>query len=256
MKLEGKVAFVTGGCSGLGYATVQMLVQHGVKVGIADLQEERGEQIVKEFGGDKVVFVKTDVTDSEQVKKAVETTYDTFGALHITLNSAGVSGLSYSLTKTRFLDFQLHKFIMDINVNGTIYSSAYSAKYMSKNKPLNNKGERGVIINCSSLLGTYAPRGMVSYGCSKGAINGMTVPMARDLGKFGIRVLNIAPTLVETEMTSASGEDIFELFKKVHPLKRVGQPDEFSHLVKACIMNAYLNGVSLKLTGGDIPAYR
>ncbi|CAI2376930.1 unnamed protein product [Moneuplotes crassus] len=256
MKLEGKVAFVTGGCSGFGYNTVRMLVAHGVKVGIADVQEERGEEIQEEFGSDCVVFIKTDVTDSEQVRKAIETTVEKFGELHITINSAGIAGFDFILPKNRSFDFKSHRRLMDINVNGTIYSSAYSAKYMSKNKPLNDRKERGVIINVSSVAATYGPIGFVSYGCSKGAINGMTLPMARDLGRYGIRVLNIAPSLFKTEMTSVSGEEVFEIFNKSHPLGRVGQPDEFSKMVKTCIENSYLNGVSLQLTGGDITPYK
>lgn len=132
---------------------------------------------------------------------------DTFGALHITLNSAGIMWFSHTATKTHFLDFKLHKKIMDINVNGTIYSSAYSAKYMAKNEPVNERGEKGVIINISSISATHAGRGLVSYGASKGAINGLTLPMARDLGRYGIRVLNIAPTIFKTEMSSVMPDE-------------------------------------------------
>ncbi|CAI2377918.1 unnamed protein product [Moneuplotes crassus] len=255
MKLEGKVAFITGGCSGFGYETLKMLLDHGAKVGIADIQEEKGEQIVKDFGNDNVVFIKTDVTDSEQVRVAIETTYEKFGALHITLNSAGIMGVSHTATKSHFLDFQFHRKCMDINVNGTIYSSAYSAKYMSKNDPVNERGEKGVIINVSSIAATLAGRGFVSYGCSKGAINGMTLPMARDLGRFGIRVLNIAPTIFKTEMAAVMPEAYIKRYEKTVPLGRSGEPDDFAKLVKTCIENGYLNGVSLQITGGTIPSY-
>ena len=150
MKIEGKVAFITGGCSGFGLETLKFLIERGAKVGIADLQEDLGQKIVAEFGEDRVVFTKTDVTDSKQVRQAIENTVKKFGALHITLNSAGVFLPSATVTSKGLLNFKVHKKMMDINVNGTIYSCAYSAKFMSLNEP-NERGERGVIINVSII---------------------------------------------------------------------------------------------------------
>ena len=144
---------------------------------------------------------------------------------------------------------------MDINVNGTIYSSAYSAQYMAKNDPVNDKGERGVIINLASSLAKHGPRGFVSYSSSKGAILGMTLPMARDLGKFGIRVLNIAPAMFRTPMVEAGGDQGIDFAAKTTPLGRVGEIDEFAQLVVTCVENGYLNGVSLELTGGQVASY-
>mmetsp|Transcript_21916 Transcript_21916/g.19459 ORF Transcript_21916/g.19459 Transcript_21916/m.19459 type:complete len:111 (+) Transcript_21916:18-350(+) len=109
MKLEGKVAFITGGCSGFGYETLKMLIDQGVKVGIADLQEDKGKKIVKMFGDDNVIFTKTDVTDPDQVKAAIENTYNKFGALHITLNSAGIMVINHTNTSSKFMDFKKHK---------------------------------------------------------------------------------------------------------------------------------------------------
>eukprot|EP00343_Euplotes_focardii_P010221 CAMPEP_0205827822 /NCGR_PEP_ID=MMETSP0206-20130828/33156_1 /ASSEMBLY_ACC=CAM_ASM_000279 /TAXON_ID=36767 /ORGANISM="Euplotes focardii, Strain TN1" /LENGTH=127 /DNA_ID=CAMNT_0053129055 /DNA_START=383 /DNA_END=766 /DNA_ORIENTATION=+ len=126
---------------------------------------------------------------------------------------------------------------------------------MSKNEPLNERGERGVIINVSSISATYAGRGLVSYGASKGAINGMTLPMSRDLGRYGIRVLNIAPTVFQTEMVGVMPKILENGYNKMVPLGRVGEVDEFAHLVKTCVENGYLNGVSLIISGGMIPSY-
>ena len=255
MKIEGKVAFITGGCSGFGYESLKILLQHGAKAGIADLQEDKGKAIIEEFGEDNVIFTKTDVTDPDQVKQAIENTYNKFGALHITLNSAGVFLLSQTYTKTRFLDFKIHRMIMDINVNGTIYSCAYSAKYMAMNEPVNDRGERGVIVNVSSISATYGGRGLVSYSASKGAINGMTLPMARDLGKFGIRVLNIAPSVFLTPMSESMPQEMRESTASYSPLKRIGTPDDFALLFKSCVENGYLNGVSLSINGGAVVPY-
>ena len=146
MKIEGKVAFVTGGSSGLGLESVKQLIANGAKVGIADIQEDLGNKIVSEFGEDRVIFTKTDVTDPEQVRQAIENTVNKFGALHITLNWAGIFVPSATITSKSILSFKVHLKTMDINVNGAIYSWAYSAKFMSLNEP-NERGERGVIIN-------------------------------------------------------------------------------------------------------------
>ena len=111
------------------------------------MNEEKGKEVVNEYGEDNVIFTKTDVTDSEQVRIAIENTYNKFGALHITLNSAGIMGITHTLTSKTMLDFKLHRKQMDINVNGTIYSSAYSAFYMAKNKEVNDRGEKGKLID-------------------------------------------------------------------------------------------------------------
>ena len=253
MKLEGKVAFVTGGASGLGKAAVDILVKNGVRVGIADLNEELGNEVAKEYSEDQVIFIQTDVTDQIQVESAIKATVSKFSALHITINSAGVNIINPTLTKSKMFNFEAHKLLLDINVNGTIYSSAYSAKYMAQNEP-EERGERGVIINLSSSLATQGPRGFVSYSASKGAVLGMTLPMARDLGRYGIRVLNIAPSLFRTPIMEGSGL-AEEMASKTTPLGRIGEMDEFAQLVKTCVENGYLNGVSLQLTGGSIASY-
>ena len=223
MKLEGKVAFVTGGASGLGYETVKVLVENGVKVGIADVNEDKGMEAEELLGTENVIFITTDVTDEQQVKEAIQKTVDKFGALHITLNSAGVALVSQTLKKDKILDFNIHRAVMDINVNGTIYSAAYSAQQMAKNEEVNERGEKGVIINVSSLMGSQGSKGLASYGASKGAILGLTLPMARDLGKFGIRVLNIAPSFFRTPIVATGGIEDVSRVEKYTPLNRVGE---------------------------------
>lgn len=255
MKLEGLVAFVTGGASGLGAETVKQLVAGGAKVAFADLNEENGLALVKELGEDKTKFIELDVTDEKAVGAAVATAVETFGALHIAVNCAGIASVGQTITSKTIMDFRTLKLVTEINVFGSIYVAAHAAKAMSKNKPVNDRGERGVIVNVASVAAYEGQRGQVSYSASKGAIVGITTPMARDLGRFGIRVVTIAPGTIMSPMLAAQTDKMKDLLLKDTPLKRFGEADEFAHMVRACVENSYLNGVTLRMDGGTVLSY-
>lgn len=252
MKLDGLVAFVTGGASGLGAETVKQLVANGVKVAFADMNEENGAEVLKEVGEDNAIFIKLDVTDEQAVKAAIDKTVETFGKLHVAVNCAGIAVVGQTMTKTRLLDFKALKLVTEINVYGTIYVCAYAAKAMSANDPVNDRGERGVIINVASVAAYEGQRGQVAYSATKGAIRSITMPMARDLGKFGIRVVTIAPGTINSPMLQAQSDQMKESFLKDTPLRRLGEADEFAHMVRACIENSYLSGQTLRMDGATV----
>ena len=255
MKLEGLVAFVTGGASGLGAETVRQLIKSGCKVAFADLNEENAENILKEVGKENAKFISLDVTDEKAVKKAIDETVEAFGGLHIAVNCAGIAVIGQTITSKTTMNFSALKLVTEINVYGTIYVAAHAAKAMSKNEPVNERGERGVIINVASVAAFEGQRGQVPYSASKGAIVGITTPMARDLGRFGIRVVAIAPGTIMSPMLAAQSEKMKALFLKDTPLGRFGEPDEFAHMVRACVENSYLNGVTLRMDGGTVLSY-
>jgi 3-hydroxyacyl-CoA dehydrogenase/3-hydroxy-2-methylbutyryl-CoA dehydrogenase len=255
MKLEGLVAFVTGGASGLGAETVNQLITAGCKVAFADLNEENGEAMLKTHGTEKALFIQLDVTDEPAVKAAIDKTVEYFGALHIAVNCAGIGTVGQTITSKTIMSFRTLKLVTEINVYGTIYTCAHAAKAMSKNAPVNDRGERGVIINVSSVAAFEGQRGQVAYSASKGAISGITCPMARDLGKYGIRVVAIAPGTIMSPMLAMQSDKMKDLFLKDTPLGRFGEPDEFGHMVRSCIENSYLNGQTLRMDGGTVLSY-
>ena len=183
MKIEGSVVFITGGGSGLGLDAARTLQARGAKLSIVDYSEENLASAKKLLGEKDVLYAKVDVSRESECKEAVEQTFKHFGAIHVCLNSAGiVDVLSLMVTRDSVIDFETFRHMMEINLFGTVYCAAFCAFYMSKNKA----DERGVIINIASVAAYEAAKGMVSYGASKGAVAGIALPIARDLGKFGI----------------------------------------------------------------------
>jgi NAD(P)-dependent dehydrogenase (short-subunit alcohol dehydrogenase family) len=201
------VFFITGGASGLGEATVREIHALGAMVAIADMNEQRLELLKAELK-DRVICFKCDVTKEEDVKKAIEGTVSAFGTIHAVLACAGIATVGLTLSSKGSLDMNTFKKAMEINVYGSAYTAKYAAVAMAKNQPINDRGEKGVIIFVSSVAAEEGQRGQVAYASSKGAINGMVMPMARDLGKYGIRVLAIAPGLFETPMTHGFSENV------------------------------------------------
>ena len=251
MKLEGLVAFVTGGASGLGAETVKQFIEKGAKVAIADRNEELGEELAKTLGS-SALFVAIDVTDEDDVKDAIKKTVEHFGALHIAVNCAGIAAVSMTLTSKTVLDFAQVKLATEINLYGTLYVSAYAAQAMSKNKEVNERGERGVIINVASVAAFEGQRGQVPYSATKAAVAGLTLPMARDLGKYGIRVATIAPGVYETPMTAMGGSKLIDMLSKDTPLRRLGKADEFAHMACSIVENSYLSGVTIRVDGATV----
>jgi 3-hydroxyacyl-CoA dehydrogenase / 3-hydroxy-2-methylbutyryl-CoA dehydrogenase len=247
MKVEETVAVVSGGASGLGEATCRMLVEKGAQVGILDLSEELGEKLVSELGADKAVFCKTDVSDTERVQAAIEKTVAAFGAIHTAVSCAGVPHASKVLTKKGPISMDLFRNVVDINLNGIMNVIRSAAEQMVRNPP-NEDGECGVIISTSSGAALFGQIGQAAYSASKAGINGMTLPIARELADHGIRVMSIMPGLFETPMIAGLPEEIKQaLIKNIPFPKRMGKPSEFASLCREIIENPMLNGVSIQL---------
>lgn len=252
MDFNNKTALVTGGASGLGEATVRKLAASGCNVWIADIQQEKGEQLAKELGS-KAGFRMTDVTSVQDVQAAIDDACRTFGALHIAVSCAGIVAGSKTIGKAGGVygphSLDLFSKVIDINLIGTFNVMRLAAFAMQSNAP-DQEGERGIIINTSSVAAFEGQIGQVAYAASKGAIASMTLPAARDLAPLGIRVMSIAPGLFETPLLQNLPEEVkLSLGQQVPFPSRLGRPDEYAGLVAAIIGNPMLNGEVIRLDG-------
>jgi NAD(P)-dependent dehydrogenase (short-subunit alcohol dehydrogenase family) len=247
MKIEGAVALVTGGASGLGEATVRAFVQKGGRAVIADLNAARGEALSRELG-DAAVFVKTDVANAEQVQAAVNAA-SSMGRFIAAINCAGI-GVGQRVLNRDGSPHDLDAFQKVINVNlvGTFNVLRLAAAAMAQNEPV--AGERGVVVNTASVAAFDGQIGQVAYSSSKGGIVGLTLPAARDLSKVGIRVMTIAPGTFDTPLLGSLSEEIRASLAATipHP-SRLGEPAEFGQLACHIVENAYLNGEVIRLDG-------
>lgn len=248
MELLGKVALVTGGASGLGGATVQRLAQHGVKVIIADVNENVGRELADEIGT-VAAFVQTDVSDPEQVQAAINAAHNQFGGLDIVVNCAGIGLAMRTLTKDGPHALDLFERVIRVNLIGTFNVIRLTAAVMAENDGDDN-GERGVIINTASVAAFDGQIGQAAYSASKGGIVGMTLPIARDLSRNGIRVVTVAPGLFNTPLMAGLPEAArMSLGQQVPFPSRLGHPAEYAQLVQAIIENTMLNGEVIRLDG-------
>lgn len=250
MNIKDKVAIVTGGASGLGVSTVTSLVEKGAKVAIFDLDEEKAKKICEQLGNN-VTYTRVDVTDEASVRAGIENTIKKFGAVHICVNCAGVGTPQKTLGRAGAMPLENFKQVIDINLNGTFNVLRLAAAEMMKNEPLTDSGERGIIINTASVAAFDGQMGQAAYGASKAGVAGMTLPIARDLSSFGIRINTIAPGLFHTPMAEMLPEQVIErLESMVEFPKRLGKPTEYASLVMFMIENEYLNGEVIRLDGG------
>jgi NAD(P)-dependent dehydrogenase (short-subunit alcohol dehydrogenase family) len=248
MQIGGSVFLVTGGASGLGAATARMVVGGGGKVVIADLKEQEGAALVKELGA-AAKFVRTDVTDEASGKAAVAAALQTYGALHGLVNCAGVVHGERILGKEGPHALASFVRVVNINLNGSFNMTRLAAEAMNKNAP-NAGGERGVVVFTASVAAFDGQIGQPAYSASKAGVVGMTLPIARELARFGIRVMTIAPGLFETPMVGEIPKDIQESLGKMVPFPpRLGRPPEFASLVGEIIRNEMLNGEVIRLDG-------
>jgi NAD(P)-dependent dehydrogenase (short-subunit alcohol dehydrogenase family) len=246
MQIGSSVFLVTGGASGLGGATAKMLAGAGGKVVIADLKEAEGSALAKELGGK---FVRTDVTDDASGKAAVAAAVDSFGTVHGLINCAGVVHGEKTLGKEGPHALASFARVVNINLVGTFNMVRLTAAAMANNKP-NADGERGVIVNTASVAAFDGQMGQAAYAASKAAVAGMTLPLARDLARNGIRVMTIAPGIFETPMAEQIPPDIAEALAKSVPFPpRLGRPSEYAALVRAILENEMLNGEVIRLDG-------
>jgi NAD(P)-dependent dehydrogenase (short-subunit alcohol dehydrogenase family) len=248
MKIQGKGALVTGGASGLGAATVRMLSAGGARVVIADINDQLGPKLAQELG-ETVAFVKTDITQEDQVQKLVEQAVRHTGGLHIVVNAAGIGVAEKVLGKNGPHDLKKFTRVIQVNLIGTFDVLRTASQPMSTNAP-DEGGNRGVIINTASIAAFDGQIGQVAYSASKGGIVGMTLPVARDLARHGIRIVTIAPGIFETPLLGALSEEIRASLSAQVPFPaRLGKPLEYAALVRHIIENDMLNGETIRLDG-------
>ncbi len=249
MKLENTSALVTGGASGLGAACVRLLTQSGARVVIADLNSETGSALAAELGN-AVRFVKTNVTDEGSVQAAVQEAITTFGGLHILINCAGIGSAERVLGKSGPASLESFTKVIQVNLVGTFNAIRLAAAAIAHNQP-NEGGERGVIINTASVAAFDGQIGQAAYSASKGGIVGMTLPIARELARHGIRVMTIAPGIFDTPLLAGLPEPArASLGQQVPFPPRLGRPDEYAALAKHIIENEMLNAEVVRLDGG------
>ena len=251
MDLNGVSAVVSGGASGLGEATVRDLAAHGVKVVVADLNEDKGKAVAEEVGG---VFVRTDVSAEADVEAAVQAAVETGVPLRVIVNSAGIGWAERTVNR----DGSPHSLanyqkIIAVNLIGTFNLMRIGAAAIGKTEPADADGLRGVVINTASVAALEGQTGQLAYSASKGGIVGMTVPAARDLSVIGVRVNTICPGIIDTPIYG-EGQTADEWKRKLAaPVafpKRLGTAAEFAHLVRALIENDYMNAETIRFDGG------
>lgn len=248
MQIQNHTFLVSGGASGLGAATVRVLVEAGANVVIVDLNQEKGAALQAELGG-HTRFVATNVTDEEAVKNAIATAVTTFGALHGAINCAGIGVGEKTVGKDGPHALASFKKVIEVNLIGTFNVIRLAAAQMATQEPLTS-GERGVIINTASIAAFDGQIGQAAYSASKGGIVGMTLPIARDLARTGIRVVTIAPGLFDTPLLAGLPEEVRQALGAQVPFPaRLGQPSEYGALAKHVIENEMLNGEVIRLDG-------
>jgi NAD(P)-dependent dehydrogenase (short-subunit alcohol dehydrogenase family) len=248
MDLNNKVVIVTGGASGLGLVTCQQLAKQGAKIVAFDLNEEAGQALVEELKG-QAIFAKVDVTDAASVETGIAQAVEAFGTIHVCINCAGVAPGGKTVGRNGALPLEKFSQVININLIGTFNVLRLAAEQMAKNEP-GSDGERGVIINTASVAAFDGQMGQSAYAASKAGVVGMTLPIARDLAKLGIRIMTIAPGIFDTPMMKGMTDEVRDpLIEMVQNPKRFGEPEEYAALAAHIISNNYLNGDVIRLDG-------
>ena len=244
MQIQNSVFLVAGGGSGLGAATAQMLASLGGKVVIADLNEGATAKL-----GGHAKFIRTDVTDEAQTQAAVDLCVSAFGAIHGAINCAGIAPGERVVGRNGPHALASFERAVRINLVGTFNVIRLAAAKMTV-QPAFANGERGVIVNTSSVASMDGQIGQAAYAASKAGVNGMTLPIARELAKFGVRVMTIAPGIFDTPMLQGMSEEVRTSLGQQIPFPpRLGRPDEYAALVRHIIENEVLNGEVIRLDG-------
>jgi NAD(P)-dependent dehydrogenase (short-subunit alcohol dehydrogenase family) len=248
MKIQNSVFVVSGGASGLGGATARHLAAHGGKVVIADLNEAGGRALASELGAN-ARFARCDVTHASDAQATMVTAMREFGAVHGLVNCAGIGTPAKVLGKDGPLALEAFTRVIQINLIGTFNMLRLAAAEMAKNEP-NEEGERGVIVNTASVAAYDGQIGQPAYAASKAGVVGMTLPIAREFARSGIRVVTIAPGLFETPMMASLPKEAQESLGKSVPFpSRLGRPSEFALLTQQIVENPMLNGETIRLDG-------
>lgn len=247
MEIKNAVTLISGGASGMGAATATALAEAGAKVVLLDLNIEAAQNLAKNLKG---LALHCDVSRAESVETAVQEAISAFGPPQICINCAGLVSAKRMVGKQGPLPLEEFQQIINVNLNGTFNLMRIAAAAMITQEPLNASGERGVIINTASVAAFEGQIGQVAYSASKGGIVSMTLPAARELAQFGIRVMTIAPGLVDTPMFGKLPEEARQALASSVPFpKRLAKPEEYAQLVQQIIENPMLNGSVIRLDG-------
>ncbi len=248
MQIRNSVFIVTGGASGLGEATTRMLVEQGGSVIIADVQAERGQALAAELGAGSR-FLKCDVTSEADGAAVVQSAVKEFGALQGLVNCAGIAVGEKTVGKDGPHNLAAFSRVVQVNLIGSFNMIRLAAAQMVKGQP-NAAGERGVIVNTASVAAYDGQIGQAAYSASKGGIVGMTLPIARDLSRDGVRVCTIAPGIFETPLLKGLSKEIQDSLGRQVPFpSRLGRPSEYASLARHIIENEMLNGETIRLDG-------
>jgi NAD(P)-dependent dehydrogenase (short-subunit alcohol dehydrogenase family) len=248
MNLEGKVALVTGGASGLGASSVRMVIEAGGRAVIVDLNDKLGQELAGEFG-ESAFYVRADVASPLDMENAVSATVQRFSRLDIDINCAGIGNAARVIGKEGPVSLDWFTKVINVNLVGTFNAIRLCAAAMANNVP-GQDGERGVIINTASIAAYDGQIGQAAYSASKGGIVGMTLPLARDLARHGIRVVTIAPGIFDTPLLGQLPDTVRSSLAQSIPFpQRLGLPDDYSKLARHIIENSMLNGEVIRLDG-------
>lgn len=249
MKIQGKVIVVTGGASGLGAATATHLVDQGAKVILVDMNQEQGNALQQQLG-EQAEFVQLDVTDEQAVEAFFNHVENQYGQLNGLVNCAGIAPSAKVLGKNGIHELAMFQKVLNINVSGTFNMLRFAAALIAKYELQTDEEERGVIVNTASVAAFDGQIGQTAYSASKGAVVAMTLPLARELAREAIRVMTIAPGIMETPMLKGMPQNVQDALGQMVPFPpRLAKPQEFAQLVGHIFENSYLNGEVIRLDG-------